>query len=1373
MQKRAFVILFIAFFTLLGGVNLYAQSCATQFGGTTFQHKSGVTATYYDLTDVSFVDPTSEYITVGSGYSFQNTSPASLATSRYTISETDGLVLHGRELGQYGFFSYQLSSLLTAAGRNSYKVEIVFSAAQQTGCSTSIEGWNNYIKMKCSPAADAEYKTINFGTTYTYSYTFTAASSSQTFAFLSDYSNGCGLLSVKSIRVTGCFDKAIVSSNGNKVCAGELNTLTAKGLTGGSYTWEQSIDNKFTWQPLVGNQQSINVDVKTDTYYRVTSGSETLVSSLIRPIVCCAVSGDRQTMSAEEFTFTGPRTSNSSCQYTYKSSGNINEGQYAVVHSAADGGHWINRKLKGHTTNGLQPDDGFLLVNAARGAGMFYEQYINNQLCQNTMYDFSAFIANACPDDGKAGRIPVNAGFKVYGCTSPGNCPVELLSVESGNLPDGTDWTEKGGSFNSGSYTSVKIQVFNNINAPGTGTVDGNDIAIDDITFSTCSPEIKMYSNSELTNQDTTVCDYGNDVTLNLIAAAVYDMTDFFTTPYYLMQQSNTPTGPWTQVGVSQTSNTFAITVPATQSAPIYYRTWVAGDQTTVEKVSQGQPVSGCGSVSAVTDPISVRYHCGCSPTTPPTVTAYSQCPCQTGTSLLADLVTSDKTQLRFYSDATGGTALPATKTFDCRTVHDTVYYVTNQFATVGTTEYCESDRIPININIKDAVQFTISPKDITTCLTSGVNLTYTVSNVVPAGAQITWKTSPDITGTTYTLSATEGSGTINIEATDASACLATDQVTYQLLNTPDFTLSAPTMVCVSNPVAEIKAQVSAGSGSYQWFKNGVEVANGTMTLGQTEITYNDPAVASAEGSVTYRLKLDNGICFTEKTVSVSVGDRIDIPITASVPAQNNTICLGATIDLTAGYTLNAGESLTWTVGGVVVPETGTVLASQQPTANTTYLVSLVGGTCEGDGSITINVDTPPAPAIMVDKDVICEGTQINITDSDPNTATSYVWMQEISPYAYQEISQQTSKNISGFTPTVTANYKKISYNGMCSVESNEVTVTVYPAIVFNIEPIDRTICEGEDVTITMSGYPTGSTTEWFDKATTSLISSDPSTVVTPLQTTVYTARVTNICTAEKDLTISVLPPMNPQISQPTAICLGDSTILTVSGNGIVSYSWVPSGSLDSPSAATTIARPKTNTQYIVTVGNGVCDVTATTEVTVNALPLFDTIEEQNTENCTTRSVTVTAKEGTPPYQFSEDGDNFTTQNVFTGMTSGWNTLFVIDAYTCKGDTSFYLEPYPIIPDRFVTPNNDNTNELWTVENLNCYSAYIVEIFDRFGKRLYEWRKGSYSKSANPEDFPGWDGMYNGHQLPSTDYWYLITVEEIRKQYNGHFILKR
>ncbi|MBR5696745.1 MAG: T9SS type B sorting domain-containing protein, partial [Paludibacteraceae bacterium] len=37
----------------------------------------------------------------------------------------------------------------------------------------------------------------------------------------------------------------------------------------------------------------------------------------------------------------------------------------------------------------------------------------------------------------------------------------------------------------------------------------------------------------------------------------------------------------------------------------------------------------------------------------------------------------------------------------------------------------------------------------------------------------------------------------------------------------------------------------------------------------------------------------------------------------------------------------------------------------------------------------------------------------------------------------------------------------------------------------------------------------------------------------------------------------------------------------------------------------------------------------------------------------------------------------------------------------------------------------------------------------------------------------GWDGTYNGHAMPSTDYWYVIDVEEIDRQFMGHFTLIR
>ena len=39
----------------------------------------------------------------------------------------------------------------------------------------------------------------------------------------------------------------------------------------------------------------------------------------------------------------------------------------------------------------------------------------------------------------------------------------------------------------------------------------------------------------------------------------------------------------------------------------------------------------------------------------------------------------------------------------------------------------------------------------------------------------------------------------------------------------------------------------------------------------------------------------------------------------------------------------------------------------------------------------------------------------------------------------------------------------------------------------------------------------------------------------------------------------------------------------------------------------------------------------------------------------------------------------------------------------------------------------------------------------------------------------GWDGTYNGQELPATDYWFTINYQEdtINKEFRAHFSLKR
>jgi gliding motility-associated-like protein len=66
------------------------------------------------------------------------------------------------------------------------------------------------------------------------------------------------------------------------------------------------------------------------------------------------------------------------------------------------------------------------------------------------------------------------------------------------------------------------------------------------------------------------------------------------------------------------------------------------------------------------------------------------------------------------------------------------------------------------------------------------------------------------------------------------------------------------------------------------------------------------------------------------------------------------------------------------------------------------------------------------------------------------------------------------------------------------------------------------------------------------------------------------------------------------------------------------------------------------------------------------------------------------------------------------------------------------------------TPNNDGMNDTWYIPDVEQYGKISVQIYNRFGKLLYE--------SADYKN--DWNGTYNGSPLPSASYYYLIKSSE-------------
>ena len=57
-----------------------------------------------------------------------------------------------------------------------------------------------------------------------------------------------------------------------------------------------------------------------------------------------------------------------------------------------------------------------------------------------------------------------------------------------------------------------------------------------------------------------------------------------------------------------------------------------------------------------------------------------------------------------------------------------------------------------------------------------------------------------------------------------------------------------------------------------------------------------------------------------------------------------------------------------------------------------------------------------------------------------------------------------------------------------------------------------------------------------------------------------------------------------------------------------------------------------------------------------------------------------------------------------------------------------------------------------------------IDIFDRYGRKVATLRVGEK-----------WDGKYNGIELPTGDYWYVVKLNDSKddRQFVGHFTLYR
>lgn len=231
------------------------------------------------------------------------------------------------------------------------------------------------------------------------------------------------------------------------------------------------------------------------------------------------------------------------------------DGYYTITNNT---GEWTN--LYGTwlriRDNSDDPDGYMMVVNASYDPGVFYEQTVDN-LCANTLYEFSADVINVV-NRSATGHIEPNISFFIN----------DELQFSSGNIPQDEQWKTYGFTFTTGpDETSLKLGIRNN--APG-GI--GNDLALDNITFRACGPDgiIALASGS-----DKFIC---QDADTETLIAQVFDSP--YPNEYYDWEVSTDEGRTYERIpgatGPTYTINEFA-------AGSYYYRFALAGTPDNLE----------------------------------------------------------------------------------------------------------------------------------------------------------------------------------------------------------------------------------------------------------------------------------------------------------------------------------------------------------------------------------------------------------------------------------------------------------------------------------------------------------------------------------------------------------------------------------------------------------------------------------------------------------------------------------------------------------------------------------------------------------------------------------------------------------------------
>ncbi len=144
--------------------------------------------------------------------------------------------------------------------------------------------------------------------------------------------------------------------------------------------------------------------------------------------------------------------------------------------------------------------------------------------------------------------------------------------------------------------------------------------------------------------------------------------------------------------------------------------------------------------------------------------------------------------------------------------------------------------------------------------------------------------------------------------------------------------------------------------------------------------------------------------------------------------------------------------------------------------------------------------------------------------------------------------------------------------------------------------------------------------------------------------------------------------------------------------------------------------------------------------------------------------VTAIASGGYGGYEYFFQGVSQGTDNIFLSNQDALVEVRVVDSRGCVATASipFIFTGKLEIPN-FFTPDGNVENDEFVIQGREFFPNIEVKIYDRYGRVV-----------AVLNQVENWDGTYEGKELPSGDYWYVVNQNDDKNtRFVGHFTLYR